>query len=302
MGGHAFGGDWTDDKLDCLGKYLAEYRRIFVKNERARYFKTWYVDAFAGTGSRSVHDPSEPTEPLFEGDYGDPESQRYRDGSAMIALRLESPFDEYLFIEKSKVRLKELEVEIGKRYKELLPRCEFSSEDANKALREWSTKRDWRRERAVVFLDPYGMQVEWETLKTLAATNAIDLWYLFPLGIGVARLLPRDGIIEEVCRRRLDLVFGTNEWKNHFYKARVNHSLFGNEETMVRAASEEKIQEYIEGRLRTCFAKVARGLVLRNSRSSPLYLLCFAAANERSANTALKIAQWILGHSKGNRR
>jgi len=302
MGGHTFGGDWTDDKLDCLGKYLAEYRRIFVKNERARYFKTWYVDAFAGTGSRSVHDPTAPTEPLFEGDYGDPESQRYRDGSAIIALGLESPFDEYLFIEKSKMRLKELKLEIGNRYKELLSRCEFSSEDANKALREWSTKRDWKRERAVVFLDPYGMQVEWETLRTLAATKAIDLWYLFPLGIGVARLLPRDGIIEEVWQRRLDLVFGTNEWKNHFYETRVNSSLFGNEETMVRAASEEKIHDYIERRLGTCFAKVAKGLVLRNSRSSPLYLLCFAAANERSAHTGLKIAQWILGHSKGNRR
>ena len=302
MGGHTFGGGWTEDKLDCLGKYLAEYRKSFVKNERARYFKTWYVDAFAGTGSRSVPDPSTHVEPLFDGDYEDPESQRYRDGSAIIALGLESPFDKYLFIEKSKVRLNELKGEIRKRYSELLGRCEFSSEDANKALRDWSARRDWEKERAVVFLDPYGMQVEWETLTTLAATKAIDLWYLFPLGIGVARLLTRDGIIDEDWQKRLDLVFGTNEWRNRFYETRIKSSLFGNEETMVRAAGEEKIQEYIEERLGTCFAKVAKGLVLRNSRSSPLYLLCFAAANERSAHTALKIAQWILGHSKGTRR
>ncbi len=41
----------------------------------------------------------------------------------------------------------------------------------------------------MVFLDPYGMQVEWSTIEALAATKAIDLWYLFPLGVGVARLL-----------------------------------------------------------------------------------------------------------------
>jgi len=302
MGGHAFGGEWTEDKLDCLGKYLAEYRRIFIKNERARYFKTWYVDAFAGTGSRSIQDPSARPEPLFEGDYEDPESQGYRDGSAMIALGLDSPFDRYLFIEKSKARLKELKEEIGKRYKELLARCEFSSGDANAALRDWSVRRDWKKERAVVFLDPYGMQVEWETITTLAATKAIDLWYLFPLGVGVARLLTRDGIIDEDWRRRLDLVFGTNDWKARFYGTKIQPSLFGDQETMVRAAGEEKIQEFVEERLRTCFARVAKGLVLRNSKSSPLYLLCFAAANERSAPTALRIAQWILGHSKGIRQ
>jgi three-Cys-motif partner protein len=302
MGGHTFGGEWTEDKLDCLGKYLSAYRKIFVQNEYAQKYRTWYVDAFAGTGSRATRDIPDRAKSLFESSYEDPESQSYRDGSAIIALGLESPFDNYFFIEKSKMRLKELKVEIGKRHEKLLARCEFSSEDANKALRDWSKKRDWKKERAVVFLDPYGMQVEWNTLTTLALTKAVDLWYLFPLGIGVARLLTRDGIIDEDWQRRLDLVFGTNEWKNLFYEPRVNLGLFGKEETMVRAASEEKIQEYIEKRLGACFAKVARGLVLRNSRSSPLYLLCFAAANERGARTAVKIAQSILGRANKTHR
>jgi three-Cys-motif partner protein len=192
MGGHTFGGEWTEDKLDCLGKYLSAYRKIFVRNQYARRHRTWYVDAFAGTGSRSVQDTPDRVDLLFEGNYEDPEYQSYRDGSALIALGLESPFDKYFFIEKSKARLKELRLEIGKRHDKLLARCEFSCEDANKALRDWSTKRDWKNERAVVFLDPYGMQVEWDTLTILAATEAIDLWYLFPLGIGAARLLVRD--------------------------------------------------------------------------------------------------------------
>jgi three-Cys-motif partner protein len=299
MGGHTFGGEWTEDKLACLGKYLSAYRKIFAQNKYARRYRTWYVDAFAGTGSRAVRDTPERAEPLFEGSYEDPESQSYRDGSAIKALGLESTFDKYFFIEKSKARLKELETKIEKRHDKLLTRCEFSSEDANKALRDWSTKRDWKNERAVVFLDPYGMQVEWKTLKTLAATKAIDLWYLFPLGIGVARLLVRDGKkIDEEWERRLDLMFGTNDWKARFYEAQTVRDLFGPREELIRDAGEKKIAAFVEERLKTCFVGVAKGLILRNSKSSPLYLLCFAASNERGAAPALKIAQSILGRSR----
>ena len=77
MGGHTFGGEWTEDKLECLGKYLSAYRRIFVQNKYARNYGTWYVDAFAGTGSRSVPEAPDRVASLFEGDYADPESQSY---------------------------------------------------------------------------------------------------------------------------------------------------------------------------------------------------------------------------------
>ena len=70
--------------------------------------------------------------------------------------------------------------------------------------------------------------------------------------------------------------------------------MFGDRETIARNATVENIQTFIQERLATCFAKVAKGLVLRNSKSSPLYSLCFAAANARGAPTALKIAQNIL--------
>jgi hypothetical protein len=60
MADHKFGGDWTEIKLSRLQKYLKAYRHIFTQNEKARYFKTWYVDAFAGTGSRTQ--TSTPTE------------------------------------------------------------------------------------------------------------------------------------------------------------------------------------------------------------------------------------------------
>src|SRR5689334_8014635 len=164
--GHAFGGQWTDDKLDCLRKYLVAYRTIFRGNPRAQYFTTWYVDAFAGTGERK---------------HGKDEASEYREGSAMIALKLPDPFHQYLFIEKSKDRIAELRGNVDFQAPDLAERCTFVAEDANAVITEWCNKRDWRKERAVVFLDPYGAQVRWDTLKALAATGGVDLWYLFPL-------------------------------------------------------------------------------------------------------------------------
>ena len=289
---HAFGGDWTEVKLARLAKYLAAYRTIFTGNERARHFTTWYVDAFAGTGSRSSTELPASELGLSDEVYQDADTKGYRDGSARIALALQSPFDKYLFIDKSKGRLGELRMVVEKDFASLLPRCDLRNDDANTVLCAWCKERDWKKERAVVFLDPYGMQVEWSTIEALGATKAIDLWYLFPLG--VARLLTHDGKIDEAWQRRLDLLFGTSDWRSRFYQSRTTQDLFGNREEIERNATVENIQGFIQERLASCFAKVADGLVLRNSRSSPLYSLCFAAANERGAATALKIAQSIL--------
>lgn len=293
MAEHTFGGNWTEDKLARLANYLTAYRTIFTANKKASYFKTWYADAFAGTGSRLEPDTTTELQ-LFEDVYEDEDTTGYRDGSAKIALGLTKPFDNYLFIEKSKGRVKELKAVIESDYQKLFPRCDFRHGDANQLLKIWCQERNWKKERAVVFLDPYGMQVEWSTVEALAATKAVDLWYLFPLGVGVSRLLTHDGNINEAWKKRLDLLFGTTAWRSRFYQTQRTQDLFGEIETIERDAPAEKIEAFIHERLATSFVGVAKGLVLRNSKSSPLYLLCFASSNERGAPTAIRIAQQIL--------
>lgn len=289
---HAFGGDWTEEKLTRLSKYLTAYRRIFTTNPSASYLKTWYVDAFAGTGSRTASRNETSAFSLMEETYEDPESSGFRDGSARKALSLDSPFDHYLFIEESKKRITELQNSITRDFPNLASRCDLQRGDANKLLCEWCKARDWRKERAVVFLDPYGMQVEWNTVQALGATKGIDLWYLFPLG--VARMLTHDGVIEDSWRKRLTMLFGTSDWEERFYRMDVTPTLFGDQETLRRDATVGNIQSYINERLLTSFHAVADSLVLRNSKDSPLFALCFAASNERGAPTAIKIAKSIL--------
>jgi len=294
---HVFGGDWTEDKLRRLREYLIAYRNIFTSNPKASYFKTWYVDAFAGTGSRTSPSDAKALADQSEGLYDDRETSSFLDGSAKIALGIPSPFNRYLFIEGSKKKAKALRSTIASEFQQLIDRTEIKTDDANTALCRWCRDRDWSKERAVVFLDPYGMQVEWATVQLLGETKGVDLWYLFSLG-GVIRMLTRDGLIEESWQRRLDNVFGAKDWRKHFYRTATEPSLFGAHDVTHRDATVRNVQKYIEGRLKTAFVAVAPSLVLRNSRSFPQFALCFAASNEKGAKTALKIATHLLRESK----
>ena len=148
----------------------------------------------------------------------------------------------------------------------------------------------------MLFLDPYGMQVEWQTIEAIAKTKAIDLWLLFPLGIGVSRLLTRSGEIPKGWRTRLDKLLGTTTWYDEFYRVEHKADLFGNDEERVVKATNETIARYFNDRLKSIFPAngVAEPGVLRNSSKNPLYLLCFAAGNEKGAPIAVKIANHLL--------
>lgn len=151
--------------------------------------------------------------------------------------------------------------------------------------------------RAVVFLDPYGMETEWKTIELIAQTKAIDLWILFPLGQAVNRLLTKNRIPQGALADRLIKFFGTDDWKDAFYKKEDQQTyLFDLTPASVKTASFDSIGKYFVNRLKNVFARVADNpLPLCNSKNVPIYLLCFAASNPKGAPTAVNIAQDILG-------
>jgi three-Cys-motif partner protein len=283
---HVFGGDWTTDKLERVRKYLCAYTTIFKSNPRARYFTTTYVDAFAGTGQRVS------TSARSTADLGsqDKDARALRKGSARIALEVDPPFDQYIFVERYAKRVQELEKLRGNFPEKAI---QIERADANEFLTRWC-RRDWHRDRAVVFLDPYGMQVDWTTIAAIAGTKAIDLWLLFPLGVAVNRLLTKNKPPPKKWADALTRVFGTEEWKS-FYSKKKERTLFGEEESERREADFDRIGRFFLSRLKTVFAQVVPNpLILTNSKGMPIYLLCFTAGNPRGARTAVEIAKDIL--------
>jgi len=296
--GHKFGGLWTKQKLECLRKYLSAYTKIMSRNQSARFFETYYVDAFAGTGDALIKS-EEPTGLQFFGQDVDAlrtEVEEYIAGSARLALETEPPFDRFLFIEKKDAHCERLD-SLKDEYPELASRVEVVSADANEYLLSWCGEFPRFNRRAVVFLDPYGMQVEWELVRNIAVTEAIDLWLLFPVS-AVLRTLPHSGELPPSWRSCLTRLFGTEGWESEFYRPEEEGDLLSvlpDFDAPKRLATFEKIGEYFLRRLRNAFRFVAdRPLTLCNSRGSPLYLFCFAANNPKAA-TAKRIAEDIMG-------
>jgi len=289
---HDFGGSWTDDKLERVRKYLVAYTTIFTKNLAASRLTTYYVDAFAGTGYRSKPDQKGPQNTLFP-ELAETDAQNLMKGSARIALEVDPPFKRYLFIEQKPKYVHELE-NLKNEFPDKADRVEIVCAEANDYLKKWCKGLDWRHTRAVVFLDPYGMQVDWSLIEALAKTEAIDLWLLFPLG-AISRLLTKGKPPPEEWADSLTRIFGSADWERSFYAHKKQPTLFGDEFISDKSASFDSIAQFFVARLKTVFTAVAeKPLQLMNSKNVPLYLLCFAVGNPKGAPTALNIANYIL--------
>jgi len=291
----SFGGDWTEEKLWHVRAYLQAYVTA-LKNQP--YFQTAYIDGFAGTGTVRLPAP-DPPENLLLPDLDSPETvsetRDYMVGSAKMALEVKPSFDRYVLIEKDGGHARELS-EMTERFPSLVDRIEVITDDANVAVRRLCDSWDWKKHRAVLFLDPFGMQVDWSTIEVVARTRAIDMWYLFPVG-AVIRLLRRDGRIDQTWGARLTATFGCDDWGGVFYQTTEEAGLFGDLLCTTRTASLERVGAYFLDRLSTVFGGVApMARVLCNSKNVPLYLLCFAVAtqNVKGQTLALRIANHIL--------
>lgn len=280
---HQFGGSWTDKKLEFVRDYLKAYQTA-LKNMT---FPKSYIDAFAGTGFRKSGSADE-----IDGLAYDEEAQEFQKGSASVALEVEPAFDRYLFIDKKPDHIHELE-----RLKTLYPyrtqTIEIVHGEANQELLRWCRTKA-PNERAVVFLDPYGMQVEWSVMEALAKTKMADVWVLVPIGQAINRVLTRAQMPPDAWSDKLTRFFGTDDWKNVFYKPSQQLNMFG-DELFDKQAGFDNIATYFIERLKTIFAGVAPNYYfLYNSQNVPLYMLCFASANPRGSEIAVRIANHLL--------
>lgn len=287
-----FGGPWTEEKIGLLRKYLSAYTRALkYKPTSSRPFKLLYIDAFAGTGHFKIKKTVKQGGML--GGKETIETIDEKDGSAKVALSLDIPFNKYIFIDTEEDKISQLQ-EIAKLFPVLQDRIVFKNSDAILVLEDICKNTDWRSHRAVLFLDPFGLQVPWSTVEKIAQTQFIDMWFLFPIS-AINRMLTKNGIISTSWSDRLTTVFGTEEWRKHFYKESKQTSLWETEVSYQKDASFKKISDYVVNRLESVFAGVSKNpRILRSSTNSPLFLLCFAVGNPDAKTLALKIANSIL--------
>jgi three-Cys-motif partner protein len=280
----------TESKLKAISGYLASYQKVLSKFRAHPGNRTVYFDGFAGTGDL----------PIGIDDGGllhDVEDlAAIAEGSARRALAVVPWFDEYFFVERSRgkaVELAKLKVEFSDR----ADRIHTIRGEANAETLVFCRKTDWRRTRAVVFLDPFGNQVNWETI-TEIARRPIDLWYLFPAHLGVNRQISNAGVVDDPNAASLDRVYGTTEWRNKFLVRETVRELDGSEREQVRKQLNADIAtQFMIDRMKGVF----RGGVVdswlplgKNGRHWYSLVFAWGNPNQRASEIAQRIATHIM--------
>jgi three-Cys-motif partner protein len=274
-------GRWSEDKLNLLTKYLKAYSVIMNEQKKSWLKSYYYIDAFAGSVNPRAKD-----------------DERYIEGSPLRALQTEPKFDGYWFVDLSSRRVERVE-----KLRDEFPECsiDIRQGNCNEILRNdiipklpYSSKK-----RAFIFLDPYGLQVDWETVKEIASSRTCDIFVNFSV-MGVTRLLPRDQHPSPEVVEQLSKVMGSTDWITQIYRESpvTQLNLFGNqEESSVSRETipAEWLASLYTNQLKSLFPHVSRPVLMRNSTNSALYALCLASHNQ----TAIKITNEIFNlHEK----
>ncbi|WP_337069888.1 three-Cys-motif partner protein TcmP, partial [Pontibacter sp. 13R65] len=204
-----FGGVWTQRKIEIFMEYVNAYLTIMNKYS----FKLIYFDGFAGCGTIDISQAEKPKLDLGN-------SNTLIEGVATKVIGSEhlKQFDIYYLVELDEVKCQVLASSLKAKFPTKRIHCVF--DDCNEKLKSLSfflgRSADYR---ALAFIDPFGMSLDWESLKACEG-QGIDLWVLLPSGVAANRLLTKDGIISDAWMGRLERFLGLDEVeiRRLFYK------------------------------------------------------------------------------------
>jgi three-Cys-motif partner protein len=286
----SWGGPWTDKKLQAFEDYVIAYLKIMNANP---YWETIYFDGFAGSG-----DKGNDSNPLYlELEFTETEEKIYQ-GAAERVSKLIEPyrFDYYYFIEKDDKSINQLQARIDLLNKDKKGKTVFRPGDCNgellklaSALKQTKSARSKSlKYAALLFLDPFGMQVEWSSIEQLRGTKS-DVWILLPTAVIVNRLLDKKGKLKSI--KKLEAFFGMKEEeiKQSFYVPTGQADLFssGSDHYSKVANPIQKIADIYIAKMKNVWDYVTeRPLRLDNRTGAPLFHFVFATNNKSALNIA----------------
>ena len=238
-------GSWSVQKLKLLEKYLAAYLKVLANQSWCQGYE--YIDAFAGTGKPKTKD-----------------EEKYVDGSPGIALGLDPAFTKYHFIEKSDWRVKKLE-KITKEFEDR--NVEIYQGDCNSVLQKHilPTLPYSSFKRAIAFLDPFGMELQWKTMKAVADAKTVEIMLNFPaMAINREILRKRPELIPKDKKLKMSQFWGTDNWTVDLYDE--EQTLFG-PELVKKKQSGKEFGLVFKNRLERVFTHCSFSVLLANSNN-----------------------------------
>ncbi|MDX2285317.1 MAG: three-Cys-motif partner protein TcmP [Bacteroidia bacterium] len=278
---NTFGGWWTEKKIEIFLKYLYAYLEI-MKHQR---FKLIYFDGFAGCGT--IQKPGQETE------------KGLLESVAVQVLGMNHPkrFDYYYMVEKDPQKAQALRDLLDTKFP-AIPGVTVVEADCNKKLQDMAVYLQREKyARALCFIDPFGMSLDWASLEALNGLG-VDIWLLVPTGIGVNRMLTKNGRISEAWLAKLERFWGLqrSEIMAYFYETKTHLTLFGPEEvTDKKDQIIQRIAERYAGQLKKIFNFVSKPFPMANATGSVMYHFLLATQNANG----LKIGNDIIGKELG---
>ncbi len=288
----SFGSTHTKVKLDTVFNYANFYTKVLRnKPSPERPFRLHYLDAFAGTGEI----PLGVSLPTLEGII---DAEEVIVGSVRRALSVDVPFSRYVFSDLRRKNTKELQT-LAADYSHLKDHIEIVGRDANDVVRDFCSSLG-KGDRALIFLDPFGNQVRWETLEIIAATEKVDLWYLFPAWLGIARQVKNNGQVVKEAERSIDSMFGPFDWRSHAIAKTTSSQgdFFADAPVeLEKIASADGMTRFMIECMASIFGGgVAKSWLPLGRGGQPHYSLLFACSNpgKRAKELAQKVAREIM--------
>lgn len=281
-----FGSAHTEKKLRTVQSYLSAFTTALKKQD----FELIYFDACAGSGASTVKRDKNQGRLL--------EADELTEGSAMRALQIAVPFDRYVLNDTKRKNVRSLATKVHQHFPQLEDRVRILQSDANEALADLCKRTNWRETRAVVFLDPFGLQIKFSTLKALAQTAAVDVWYLVPVH-AMSRQVRGDGAVLPDGGLSVDEALGTERWRDTVtVKEEREYDMFGPVEPSVRKVADAPWFEKVAmDQLKTIFAGGVLDVALPLGRGGlHEFSLVFAWANpsQKARDLAERLARAVL--------
>jgi three-Cys-motif partner protein len=279
-----FAVEGTKTKLETVFDY-AEFYTTALKNKG---YRLTYVDVFAGTGELPLPELDDLPMMPDQIDVAD-----VIEGSAKIALQVNRSFDRYVFNDAKKSNAKKLD-ELKKEHSD--KEIHVGDKEANELIQGFCSKmRD--HDRALMFLDPFGNQVDFDTLRLIADTKRIDLWYLFPSWWGVVRQIKQDGTPLPDAEGSIDRIFGTRDWRSELLKTTETKTLFGDETVHEKIANVDNVTRFMIERMKTIFGDgVSEKWLPLTWKGRSSYSLLFACSNPaaNARKLAMKVSREVM--------
>ncbi len=253
-------GYWSEIKLDIVRKYASAYSTIMAK--QAVIQRHIYIDAFAGAGQHISK-----------------ASGTFVPGSPLNALHVTPPFKELHLIDLDGQRVGEL-----RKLTDGDKRVTVHEGDCNAILINQVFPRCKRADyhRALCLLDPYGLNVNWEVLRTAGQMESIEVFYNFMIMDANMNVFLHDpSKVAPAQALRMKAAWGDDSWRDAAYQ--MTPTLFGDIE---EKAGNETVAQAFRDRLKTLagFKYVPDPIPMRNSRGATVYYLYFATPKAVAAN------------------